>query len=29
MGRNENVVFITADLGFKLFDRIAARYPGA
>jgi transketolase len=27
MGRNERIVFITADLGFKLFDRLAARYP--
>lgn len=27
MGSNEKIVFITADLGFKLFDRIAARYP--
>jgi transketolase len=27
MARNENVVFLTADLGFKLFDRIAAQYP--
>src|SRR5512145_494599 len=26
MGRDERIVFITADLGFKLFDRIAARY---
>lgn len=28
MGRNEKVVFITADLGYKLFDRIAAQHPG-
>jgi transketolase len=27
MGRNERIVFITADLGFKLFDRLGARYP--
>jgi transketolase len=27
MGRDERIVFITADLGFRLFDRIAARYP--
>jgi transketolase len=27
MGSNEKIVFITADLGFKLFDRIAARHP--
>jgi transketolase len=27
MGRNQRIIFITADLGFKQFDRIAARYP--
>jgi transketolase len=27
MDSNEKIIFITADLGFKLFDRIAARYP--
>ncbi len=27
MGGNEKIIFITADLGFKLFDRIAARHP--
>ncbi|MBE0555968.1 MAG: hypothetical protein IH628_01940 [Proteobacteria bacterium] len=27
MGRDERIVFITADLGFRLFDHIAARYP--
>jgi transketolase len=27
MGRNRNIIFLTADLGFKLFDRIAGRYP--
>lgn len=27
MGYNKKIVFITADMGFKLFDRIAARYP--
>jgi transketolase len=27
MGGNKKIVFITADLGFKLFDRIAARHP--
>jgi transketolase len=27
MGGNEKIIFLTADLGFKLFDRIAARFP--
>jgi transketolase len=27
MGGNEKIVFLTADLGFKLFDRVAARFP--
>lgn len=27
MESNEKIIFITADLGFRLFDRIAARYP--
>ena len=27
MGSNNKIIFITADLGFKLFDRIAARHP--
>lgn len=27
MGSHKKIVFITADLGFKLFDRIAARHP--
>lgn len=27
MDSNKKIVFITADLGFKLFDRVAARYP--
>jgi transketolase len=27
MGRNKKIIFLTADLGFKLFDRIAARHP--
>jgi|WetSurMetagenome_2_1015567.scaffolds.fasta_scaffold16509_3 transketolase len=27
MGSDKKIIFITADLGFKLFDRIAARYP--
>jgi transketolase len=27
MGSNKKIIFITADLGFKLFDRIASRYP--
>ena len=27
MGSNKKIIFITADLGYKLFDRIASRYP--
>ena len=27
MDSNKKIIFITADLGFKLFDRIAARHP--
>jgi transketolase len=27
MGSNKKIIFITADLGFKLFDRIAERHP--
>ena len=27
MGSNKKIVFITADLGFMLFDRLAARHP--
>jgi transketolase len=27
MESNKKIIFITADLGFKLFDRIAARHP--
>ena len=26
--RDDRIVFLTGDLGFKLFDDFAARYPG-